>query len=165
MPIVSNFFAFSGLHLVQGVCLQNHSISKACIQWVKSFFFFKLHPGQEITRSLLEQMSEVQILGRSNRTQCCQRLVTAAAFLRKELCCLGAMTRRWAPANSLHTSTDYSQYNERFDYKSFFAFLFLFTSSYAYNEFYSFSENSFYLTSIKNDNLQNLVELLSLMMN
>ena len=40
---------------------------------------------------------EVQILGRSNRTQCCQRLTTAATFLRKELCCLGAMTWRWAP--------------------------------------------------------------------
>ena len=41
--------------------------------------------------------SEVQISGRSNQTQCCQRLATAATFLRKELCCPGAMTRRWAP--------------------------------------------------------------------
>ena len=37
------------------------------------------------------------MLGRSNRTQCCQRLATAATFLRKELCCPGAMTQRWAP--------------------------------------------------------------------
>ena len=41
--------------------------------------------------------SEVQISGRSNRTQCCQRLATAAIFLQKKLCCLVAMTRRWAP--------------------------------------------------------------------
>ena len=33
----------------------------------------------------------------TNRTQCCQRLATAATFLRKKLCCPGAMTRRWAP--------------------------------------------------------------------
>ena len=32
-----------------------------------------------------------------DQTQCCQWLATAAAFLRKELCCLGAMMRRWAP--------------------------------------------------------------------
>ena len=41
--------------------------------------------------------SEVQISGRSNRTQCCLRLATVATFLRMELCCPGAMTRRWAP--------------------------------------------------------------------
>ena len=41
--------------------------------------------------------SEVQISCRSNRTQCCQRLATVASFLRKELGCPGAMTRRWAP--------------------------------------------------------------------
>ena len=41
--------------------------------------------------------SEVQISGRSNRTQRCQRLAPAATFLQKKLCCLGAMTRRWAP--------------------------------------------------------------------
>ena len=29
--------------------------------------------------------------------QCCQRLATAATFLRKELCCPGVLTRRWAP--------------------------------------------------------------------
>ena len=42
-------------------------------------------------------MSEVQISSRSNWTQSCQRLATAATFLRKELCFSGAMTRRWAP--------------------------------------------------------------------
>ena len=43
-----------------------------------------------------------QILGRSNRTQCCQRLATAATLLRKELLCrvAGAITRRWAHTNS-----------------------------------------------------------------
>ena len=42
-------------------------------------------------------MSEFQILGWLNRTQCCQRLATAATFLRKGLRCLGAMARRCAP--------------------------------------------------------------------
>ena len=41
--------------------------------------------------------SKVQISDRSNRTQCCQRLATVATLLRIELCCPGAMTRRWAP--------------------------------------------------------------------
>ena len=41
--------------------------------------------------------SEVQISGRSNRTHCCQRLATAATYLRKEPCCSGTITRRWAP--------------------------------------------------------------------
>ena len=40
---------------------------------------------------------QVSISGGWNRTQCCQRLVTAATILRKELCYPGAMTRRWAP--------------------------------------------------------------------
>ena len=40
--------------------------------------------------------SEVQILGRSNRTQSCLRLATPTTFLQKKLCCPGAMTRRWA---------------------------------------------------------------------
>ena len=34
-----------------------------------------------------ETGGQVQISGRSNLTQCCQRLATAATFLRKELCC------------------------------------------------------------------------------
>ena len=42
-------------------------------------------------------MPVIQISGRSNRTQCRQRLAIVATLLRKELCCLGAMTRRWAP--------------------------------------------------------------------
>ena len=41
--------------------------------------------------------SEVQILGPLNWTQCCQRLVTAATFLRNELDCPDAITRRLAP--------------------------------------------------------------------
>ena len=39
--------------------------------------------------------SEVQIPGWSIWTQCCQWLATTSTFLRKELCCPGAMTRRW----------------------------------------------------------------------
>ena len=49
-----------------------------------------------VTRSSLKREAEIQISGRSNRTQCCQRLATAAAFLQKELCCPGTMLRRWA---------------------------------------------------------------------
>ena len=48
------------------------------------------------TRSPLEREAEIQISGRSNRTQCCQRLATAAVFFQKELCCPGAMMWRWA---------------------------------------------------------------------
>ena len=40
---------------------------------------------------------DVQISGRSNRTQRCQRLTTAATFLWKELHCQGTTTQRWAP--------------------------------------------------------------------
>ena len=50
--------------------------------------------------------------GRSNWRQCCQRLATAARFLRKKPCCPGAMTRRWAP-NTRYTI--YTEYNKRFD--------------------------------------------------
>ena len=39
--------------------------------------------------------SEIQIWDRLNQTQFCQRLVTAATFLWKELWSFGAMTRRW----------------------------------------------------------------------
>ena len=41
--------------------------------------------------------SEIQIWGRSNRTQCCQRLATVATFLQMKLCCPDTMTRKWAP--------------------------------------------------------------------
>ena len=33
----------------------------------------------------------------SVKLESCQRLATAATFLRKELCCPGAMSRQWAP--------------------------------------------------------------------
>ena len=49
---------------------------------------------------LWRSRSEVQISAQSNRTQCCQRLATAATFLRKKLCCPGAMTRRWVSPTS-----------------------------------------------------------------
>ena len=52
--------------------------------------------GRVVTGSSLSGKSEVQILGQSNQTQCWERLVTAAIFLRKEQSCLGARTRRWA---------------------------------------------------------------------
>ena len=41
-------------------------------------------------------MSEVQILGGQIGHSVAKRLATAATFLRKELRCPGAMTRRWA---------------------------------------------------------------------
>ena len=39
----------------------------------------------------------IQILGRSNRTQCRQRFATAAIFPQKKLAYPEAMTRKWAP--------------------------------------------------------------------
>ena len=33
----------------------------------------------------------------SVKLESCQRLATAATFLRKKLCCPGAMSRQWAP--------------------------------------------------------------------
>ena len=53
--------------------------------------------GRAVTRSLWSGRSEVQVLGQSNRTQCCKRLAIAATFHQKELCGLGAAKRRWAP--------------------------------------------------------------------
>ena len=81
---------------------------------VWSWLFFNFHEflaslillnrpvGRAVTRCLWSGRSEVQISGRSNRARCYQRLATAATFLRKELCCPGAMTRRWA-AQTPHT--------------------------------------------------------------
>ena len=50
--------------------------------------------GRAVTRSSLEQEVKSRV---GQITRCCQRLATLATFLRKEQCCLGAMTRRWAP--------------------------------------------------------------------
>ena len=68
----------------------------------KHIFIFLNKPKKNKTGQLFERervrlwsgRSEVQTLGQSNRTQCCQRLTTAATFLQKMLCCPGAM--RWA---------------------------------------------------------------------
>ena len=49
--------------------------------------------GQAVTRLSLEREFKSRA---SQIRQCCQRLATAATFLRKEQCCLGAMTPRWA---------------------------------------------------------------------
>ena len=49
--------------------------------------------GRAITRLSLER----EVKSRASQVrQCCQRFATAATFRRKEQCCLGAMTRRWA---------------------------------------------------------------------
>ena len=53
---------------------------------------------------------KIKISGRSNRRQRCQRLATAAIFLRKELWCPGAVTRKW----TLLPSAYYSECDERF---------------------------------------------------
>ena len=45
--------------------------------------------GQVVTREVKSRASQIR--------QYCQRLATAATFFQKEKCCLGAMTRRWAP--------------------------------------------------------------------
>ena len=66
-------------------------------------FLLKIHPkrawgyhsvGQAVTRSFLHGRFEVQISCRSNRTQICQWLTTAATFFRKELCCPHPQWRR-----------------------------------------------------------------------
>ena len=49
--------------------------------------------GRAVTRSSLER----ELKSRASQIkQCCQWLATAATFLQKEQCFLGAMTRRWA---------------------------------------------------------------------
>ena len=55
--------------------------------------------GQVVTLSSLKRKVKSWA---SQIRQCCQRLATAATFLQKEQSSLGAMTRKWAPANSLH---------------------------------------------------------------
>ena len=57
---------------------------------------------------------KVQISGRSNRTQCCQRLATAATF-QKELCCPQAQWRGDGPRQFVMHLAHYCLYNERFD--------------------------------------------------
>ena len=50
--------------------------------------------GRAVARSSLER----EVISRASQIRhCCQRLATAATLLLKEQCCLGAMTRRWAP--------------------------------------------------------------------
>ena len=49
-----------------------------------------------VMRCLWSERSEIQISGPSNRKKGFQRFATAAIFLRNELCCLGALTRRRA---------------------------------------------------------------------
>ena len=73
------------------------------------YYNYRYQPvGRAVTRSSLEQKVWGSISGRSNRTQCCHRLATAATFVQKLLCCAGAKTRRWAPPT-------YCEYKERFD--------------------------------------------------
>ena len=73
------------------------SISKQKQTVFRSSFFCTGQLVERLRVRLWSGRSEVQNSGRSNRTQCCQRLATAATFLQKELCCPGAMMRRWAP--------------------------------------------------------------------
>ena len=61
-----------------------------------------------LTLASLEQKFGVQILGRSQRTQRCQRLTTAAPFIGKKLCCT---TTEMGTANSLHAQN--GEYNEK----------------------------------------------------
>ena len=51
--------------------------------------------GGAVTLSFLSRRSEVQISGRSNRTQCCQWIATAVPFFPKRAVFpVGAMTRK-----------------------------------------------------------------------
>ena len=85
-------------------CKQIHALlhrSRVAADAFKYFFQSLRCTGQSVKRqrvSLWSGSSEVRISGRSNRTQCCQWLAYAAIFLRRKLCCPGAMTRRWAPS-------------------------------------------------------------------
>ena len=53
--------------------------------------------GNAVTGSFLEREVKGLNLGSAKSAQCCQRLAITATFRRKQLCCLGAMTQRWAP--------------------------------------------------------------------
>ena len=52
--------------------------------------------------------------GSAKSAQCCHRLATGATFLRKQLCGLGAMSRRWAPQTPYTLRRSTSEYKERF---------------------------------------------------
>ena len=53
--------------------------------------------GKAVTPSSMVRDVWGSYPGTVRLTQCCQLLITAATFLRKELCCSGVMTRSWAP--------------------------------------------------------------------
>ena len=91
----------------------NYSITQVIMTW--HLAIIKLF-DMAFSDGLWSGRSEVQISGRSNRTQCCQRLATAATFLRKELCCPGATTRRWAPQTRYTLRRTTASINERFDF-------------------------------------------------
>ena len=75
---------------------------------------------QAVSVRLLSGRSELPISGRSNQTQCCERLATAATLLRKELRCLKAQWRRDGPGNSLHASRNTaSMIKDSFGYEKF----------------------------------------------
>ena len=54
-------------------------------------------------------------MGRSNWTQCCQRLATAATFSLKGAVFPVRNDAEMGPAKSLHASAYYSKYNQRFN--------------------------------------------------
>ena len=66
---------------------------------------------------------EVKILGRLNRTQCCQRFATDATFLRKLLFARMRIDAEMGPANAQLDSAKHGKYNEDliFLMKFFFA--------------------------------------------
>ena len=75
----------------------------------------KINSNRAVTRLCLSESSEVQTSGRSNQTQCCQPPATVATFLLNVLVLSGRNDAEMGPANSLHASAYYSEYNERFD--------------------------------------------------
>ena len=65
-----------------------------------------------VTRSSLER----EVKSRASQIrQRCQRLATAATFLRKQQCCLGAMTRRWAPQTRYLLQCNTTNIKEKLD--------------------------------------------------
>ena len=87
-------------YAVLPVLKKNHDILQTQISYLDSGYFTysttnNVH-NRSLTRSSLDREIWHSNLGRSNRTQCCQWLTAAATFLRKKLCCPGAITRRLA---------------------------------------------------------------------
>ena len=89
-------FRYSGFvtDFVAVISLQSESLGKMALGIVKLYLGSPFSTNRRSSRSVCSQSVGSQSVCRS---QLSWTLTTAATFLRKELCCLGAMTWRWAP--------------------------------------------------------------------